>query len=183
MGSLRLRSSRAENYETGLIIQMDGNLWAGNNLIPGDPNKQNNNGKLFELFLSRNPHLRCVNALQLCEGLITRIRKTKNGCEKSVLDFFIVCNKILPFVKKMIIDEPRAHVLTNFNPVKTKGRAIETDHTTEILELELSYQKRRKERKEVFNFKNQECQAVFHELTSLTSDLTGCFKDNANFKD
>ena len=61
--------------------------------------------------------------------------------------------------------------------------AIETDHNTEILELELSYQKRRKERKEVFNFKNQECQAVFHDLTSLTSDLTGCFKDNANFKD
>ena len=87
---LDLEVAAAENYETGVIIQMDGNLWAGGKLIPGDPNEQNNNGKLFELFLSRNPHLTCVNALQLCEGLITRIRKTKNGCEKSVLDIFIV---------------------------------------------------------------------------------------------
>ena len=161
---------------------MDGNLWAGGKLIPGDPNEQNNNGKLFELFLSRNPHLTCVNALQLCEGLITRIRKTKNGCEKSVLDIFIVCNKMLPFIKKMIIDEPRVHVLTNFNPIKTKGRSIETDHNTEILELELCYQKRRQERKEIFNFKNQECQEVFFNITSETSDLTGCFKNDFNFQ-
>ena len=53
---------------SGLIIQMDGNLWAGDNLIPGDPNSQNNNGRLFENFLSRNPHLVCVNSLDLCEG-------------------------------------------------------------------------------------------------------------------
>ena len=45
----------------------------------------------------------------------------------------------------MVIDEPRAHVLTNFNPVKIKDKASETHHNTEILELELSYQKRRKE--------------------------------------
>jgi hypothetical protein len=70
---------------------MDGNLWAGDDLIPGDPNSQNNNGKLFENFPSRNPHLVCVNSLELCEGLITRVRKTKKREENAILDFFIIC--------------------------------------------------------------------------------------------
>ena len=174
----------AENNGTGLVIQMDGNLWAGDNIIPGDPNQQNKNGKLFEMFLRRNPHLTCVNSLQLCEGLITRIRKTKNGTELSVLDVFVVCDKMLPFIKKIIIDEARTHVLTNFNPIKKGVRAIETDHNTEILELELSYQKKKPERKEVFNFKNQECQNAFFEITSETTTLSGCFEnENLTFEE
>ena len=35
----------------------------------------------------------------------------------------------------MVIDEQRQHVLTNFNPIRNGGRAIESDHNTEILEL------------------------------------------------
>ena len=31
----------------GLIIQFDGNLWAVDGLVPGDPRQQNKNGKLF----------------------------------------------------------------------------------------------------------------------------------------
>ena len=36
----------AESYDTGFILQMDANVWAGPNLIPGDPNPQHYNGKL-----------------------------------------------------------------------------------------------------------------------------------------
>ena len=54
----------AESANTGLILQMDANVWAGPNLIPGDPNPQNSNGKLFEEFMDRNPHLYLVNSLQ-----------------------------------------------------------------------------------------------------------------------
>ena len=86
---------------------MDGNFWAGSNLIPGDPNIQNCNGKLFEQFMQRNAHLSCVNSLQLCEGLITRTRTTKNKVEKAILDVFVVCDKVRPFVTKMVIDEQR----------------------------------------------------------------------------
>ena len=39
--------SQAENENQGLIIQMDGNLHAGDKLIKNDPNPQNQNGKLF----------------------------------------------------------------------------------------------------------------------------------------
>ena len=94
------------------------------------------------------------NSLDVCDGLISRIRKTKKGIEKAVLDFFIICDKILPFLKRMVIDEQRLHVLTNFNPIRQGGRPIESDHNTEILELDLKFDKKKPERREVFNFKN-----------------------------
>ena len=51
-----------------VIIQMDGNLWAGDKIIKGDPNSQNRNGKMFEDFLHKNPNLNVTNALPKCEG-------------------------------------------------------------------------------------------------------------------
>ena len=59
------------------ILQMDGNLWAGSNIIKHDENKQNKNGKLFELYLKNNPKLSVVNALPVCKGLFTRENTTK----------------------------------------------------------------------------------------------------------
>ena len=61
-------TKKAQADGTGLIIQMDGNLWAGNKKIPSDTKMQNRNGKYFEQFLVKNPHLTGVNALPLCEG-------------------------------------------------------------------------------------------------------------------
>ena len=157
---------------------MDANVWAGSGLIPGDPNPQNNNGKLFEEFLKRNPHLVLVNSLRLCEGLITRMRVTKSRVEKAVLDVFIVCDKVLPFLEKMTIDESRKYVLTNFNPIRRGGKASESDHNTEFLQLKLQYDRKRKERVEIFNFKNVECQELFFNLTSNTEKFTDYFKNN-----
>ena len=37
--------SEAIENEAAIIIQMDGNLWGGEELVKGDPNKCNNNGK------------------------------------------------------------------------------------------------------------------------------------------
>ena len=83
---------------SGFILHFDGNLWAGSDIVPGDPRPQNNNGKLFQQFLARNPNLSVVNSLPLCQGLITRNR-TKNGKEeRSILDFFVVCSRVLPYV-------------------------------------------------------------------------------------
>ena len=60
----------ADHSGSGFILQFDGNLWAGNKLVKGDPRPQNRNGKMFEEFLTRNPHLNIVNALPQCQGLI-----------------------------------------------------------------------------------------------------------------
>ena len=116
----------AESLGTGFILQMDANVWAGPELIPGDPNTQNYNGKLFEEFMTRNPHLTLVNSLQLCEGLIIRKRVAKQKVEQAILDFFIICDKVRPFLGKMIIDESRKHVLTNFNPIRVGPLKVTT---------------------------------------------------------
>ena len=89
----------------GLLIHIDGNLWAGKDVIPNDPRLQNRNGKLFQQFLERNSHITVVNSLQLCEGLITRERFRDGKLEQSVLDFFLVCNLLLPHIRKMVIVE------------------------------------------------------------------------------
>jgi hypothetical protein len=56
----------AENLGCGLILKMDGNLRAGPSIIPGDPNPQNKNGKLFANFLDNHPNLSVVNSLPVC---------------------------------------------------------------------------------------------------------------------
>ena len=56
----------ADQSDAGFILHMDGNLWAGESIIPGDPRKQNRNGRLFERFLEQNSNLTVVNSLPLC---------------------------------------------------------------------------------------------------------------------
>ena len=65
-------------------------------------------------FLERMPQLTLINSLPLCEGIVTRMRKTTKGVEKSCIDVFVACSKILPFIRKMRIDEKRENTLTNF---------------------------------------------------------------------
>ena len=121
----------------GLIIQFDGNLWAGKQIIPNDPRPQNRNGKLFENFLNRNSNLSVVNALDLCEGLITRRRIKSGKLEESVLDFFVVCDLVRPHITKMVIDENGKYILTNYEQVKYGGKASSSDHATQYLDLDL----------------------------------------------
>ena len=95
----------ASNSGAAFVLQMDGNLWAGKNIIKNDPKEQNQNGKYFEKFLQKHSHLTVVNALSICTGLFTRRRNTRNGVQETVIDFYVVCDKILPLVKSMTIDE------------------------------------------------------------------------------
>ena len=44
----------AKSEGVGLVIEIDSNAWAGKGVIPNDINRQNNNGKLLEMFLNRN---------------------------------------------------------------------------------------------------------------------------------
>ena len=112
---------------------MDGNCHLGPAIIDGDRNEQNINGKLFCDFLQRNTHLTIINSLSLCEGKITRMRKTSKVQEESILDVFVTCDKILPYITKMTIDDKREHVLTNYKSIKNQGRIIESDHNAIFL--------------------------------------------------
>ena len=144
-----------------MVLQFDGNLWAGNELVPNDPRPQNKNGRLFQQFLKRNSHLTIVNSLSLCEELITRSRFRDGILEESVLDFFIVCHLVLPHIKRMVIDVDRKYVLTNYKQARKGGKAAD-----------------KPERRELWNFKNKEAQEKFKILTSETDELSNCFKND-----
>ena len=50
----------------------------------------------------------------------------KNGdIEESILDFFVVCSKVLPYITRMVIDESKKFVLTNYRNVTKTGKAVE----------------------------------------------------------
>ena len=165
----------AEKAGAGFILQFDGNLWAGNKLIPGDPRPQNKNGQFFEQFLIRNPRLSIVNSLPLCEGLVTRSRNKNGVLEESVLDFFVVCSSVLPFVTKMVIDEEKKHILTNYKAAKTAGKAVDSDHYTEYLDINIEIVKEKPDRQEIFDFKDKKSQEAFKTNTSETMEFTNCF--------
>ena len=164
----------AKHSGSGLIIQMDGNLWAGNSVIPNDPRQQNRNGKMFEDFLARNSHLSLVNALELCEGAISRRRNS----EESILDFFVVCNLVLPHITKMVVDEDNKFVLTNYKHVKKDGKATNSDHATEYMDVNLKILGEKPKRKIMWNFKNTSGQEKFKKLTSETNAFSDCFNNS-----
>ena len=170
----------AEICETGFILHFDGNLWAGKNIIPDDPRPQNKNGKLFQEFLERNPQITVVNALPLCKGLVTRKRISKGKHEESVLDFFLVCHRVLPYVSNMVIDESKEHILTNYQSARYGGSAKDSDHFTQYMDINLKIISEKPERIEFFNFKDEKSQQIFQKLTSETEVFTKCFQDNAS---
>ena len=70
-------------------------------------------------------------------GLITRRRVKDGKVEESALDFFVVCNLVLPYVTRMVIDESKKYVLTNYHLAKVSGKAIDSDHFTEYMDVNL----------------------------------------------
>ena len=138
----------------------------------------NNNGKMFKEFLEKFPHLTVVNSLDICEGVITRSRDTIKKNERAVLDFFIVCDKMKQFIKKMIIDEQKMYALTHYFKRKGIDHKINSDHNTMVLDLQMPFYKIKKERKEFFNFRNSECQQIFKEITNNSDELIKCFRNN-----
>ena len=161
----------ATNNGAAFVLQMDGNLWAGKEILKNDPKDQNQNGKYFDKFLKQNPHLTVVNALPLCNGKIIRRRITKNSVQETIIDFFVVCDKILPLVTSMTIDEQGQHSLTKY-----KGGVVKTDHNRLDMEVDLVFHKREKhERLTVFNVKNNSCQKKFLKYTSETNMFTKFF--------
>ena len=168
--------------EAGFLLQMDGNLWAGSEIIKEDPNPCNGNGKLFKEFLQQFPHLKVVNSLDLCEGLITRKRITTKRTEIAVLDFFVVCTLVLPFVNKMLVDEEKRYALSNYSTVNGNKHKKDSDHNTLVMDLSLSLPVYKTDRSEIFNFKNRECQQVFFDLTESSSVLRDCVHSEDDVK-
>ena len=165
----------SECHQSGLgcMIFMDANSWLGSDYIKNDPHKQNKNGELFASFLSRNQNINVLNASNLCEGLITRQRSVDGRSERSVIDFVLVCNKVLPFAKKMVIDEDKIYSLSNFN--SKKQLLVHSDHNSLITEFNFKMVQQKIDRRLIFQFKDQNALDIFKKRTTLTRKLTNCF--------
>ena len=175
--------NESEDQKCGLVIEIDSNSWAGSAFIPNDPNIQNGNGKLLELFLQRNKGMTLVNSLPLCKGLITRKRMTENRREQAAMDFFIVCKKVLPLVIKMHVDEQGEHQFSNFHGIQHNGKVIESDHAMTQLKHKIQFAHVKPTRTKSFNFKSDNCQKYFKSVTTNTNVFTSCFETTESFPD
>ena len=175
-------ANTAEIEGDGLLIQMDGNLHAGKEVIKEDPNKQNKNGKLFAEFLERNSNLIVINNLKICEGVITRKRVFEEKTEEAVLDFMIMNEKLRPFARKMIIDEEKKFNLINLAQLKKNNRFIESDHNSLFLDLKINCENLKKRRNEMLNLRNRANQEAFREETQTNQELLNCFDGSISFE-
>ena len=117
-----------------------------------------------------------INSLELSEGVLTRNTVQKGITEAAVLDYFIVSDKILPFVKSLRIDETKVDVLTKFATKKGVKSKVESDHNLLICELSIEYSKEiRSERIEIFDLKDEDGLNKFYEETDNTTSLSSCF--------
>ena len=177
----RIQSEVISATEAGsaVIIEMDGNFHCGDEIIRGDPNKINNNGKMFQTFMEENPNLFLLNSSEKCDGLITRRRQKNDKLEQAILDFVLVSEELKPYFQQMKIDEERKFALTSF----LNGKVKESDHFTMIVDLGMKIKKKRPVREEYFNFKCNEGQAKFMEILNTERTLQDCFDNSDSFED
>ena len=171
----------AELQNQGIMLQMDGNLHAGE-LVKNDPNIQNKNGKMFMDFLERNNSLLVLNCMDTCKGVITRKRILENKVEEAVLDFFLINDTMRPFFKEMIIDEERNYCLSNIDQIKRNKRIIESDHNAMIGEFYLTISNRKPDRQEMLNLRNKDCQNAFKNMTEINLEFLNCFENDLPFQ-
>ena len=77
----------------------------------------------------------------------------------------------------MTIDTEKEYCLTNFAQVKRNKRAIKSDHCPMKLEMKINFSKIKPDRRELFNFRNKQCQGEFRKMTEETDELTNCFEN------
>ena len=90
----------------------------------------------------------------------------------------MVCHRVLPYVTKMVIDEKKKYVLTNYQRVKSEGKAKDSDHFTQYMDIDLEFIIEKPACIEFYNFKDEESQKMFCKSTSETDEFTNCFLGN-----
>ena len=164
-----------------LVIQLDANAKLGSEIIKSDPHNITENGQLL-LDLMDRQNLSVVNAMDICTGVITRERITKARVEKSVIDFIIVCGKMKEFVKSMMIDDERIHVLTKYASKTGVRKHKVSDHNVLVCKFSIHVESKLVTlRKEYFQLKNIDNQRKFYLETTQTDKLSSSFNNQRSF--
>ena len=161
-----------------IILQCDANAKLGKAFFSKDPHVQSENGLILQELVLRSG-LFIVNMDDKCSGSITRHRQTIHGNEKSIIDFLIICENMKTTFEQMKIDEERTHVLTKYCTTKGFQSKTESDHNLIFAKFNIKFSKPPyKVKREIFNFKNPECQKKFKEVTDRTVKLSSCFEND-----
>ena len=99
----------------------------GKHIITQDPHEMSDNGRQLRDLIERES-LTLLNTSQLCSGAITRNRVTKQGEEKSILDYILTCEQLARFLEGMLIDEERNFPLTKYATTKGVKKMVKSDH-------------------------------------------------------
>ena len=159
-----------------LLMQLDANAKIGKENLKNDPNNISSNGKIL-LDICERQNLTITNTLDICKGVITRERITRNNVERSVIDYVIVCEGMKQYMEEMFIDEDRTHVLTKYGKKK-----VVSDHNILYSKFSILFESKPKTlRKEFFNLKDKTGQAKFLKETSIPEVLSGSFSQNRTF--
>ena len=170
--SLDQEIENAFSNNSYMCLQMDANGKLGNEIINGDPNQISPNGRLLLDLISRKS-LVVVNATDKCYGLITRMRVKGRVTEKSVIDYFIVCQELYNLVISMVVDEAQNHVLMRYYKDKGLTKVVKSDHNVLILEISCPWDvKVKSQRTEIFNLRNKKYQQEFFSNTSSSNVLS-----------
>ena len=120
-----------------------------------------------------------VNYLNLCNGSITRQRTTIRGEDKSILDLYIVCSKVLVLVKHMEVDHVGKYKLTSYKHKKI----VPTDHSSVTLVMDLEIPTMKPERIVNYDFRNVEGQMQFFHMRYKNKYLSEVFSTGITFQD
>ena len=96
--------------------------------------------------------------------------------EKSAIDFFVVCEQILPHILSMEIDEEKQDIPSNYTQVRRGGKAVDSDHVPVQMNLNIKIIPTRPTRVSLYDFKNEQGRQSFKHLTSNTNSFSKCFE-------
>ena len=95
----------AKLFDNLICIEMDANAKLGKECIAKDPHPRSSSGELLYECCESYTLIIC-NMTDVCQGTITRQRKTINSLEESILDYFIVCQEMFLIYHPWFLTKP-----------------------------------------------------------------------------
>ena len=86
-----------------ILMEGDLNAKLGKGIIKGDTHDMSSNGQNLHNLTIIKYNLNVVNSMEICSGIFTRANNKIVG-EKSVLDYVIVSDELIRYIKNMQID-------------------------------------------------------------------------------
>ena len=169
---------QAKQCNCWILAQFDANA-----KLDSEIHEMSDNGRLLSEMVQRQ-NLTILNNSPLCQGKITRHRTTKDREEKAILDFALGCDNLAKHLEKMLVDEERLFTLTKYVTTKGRKRKVASDHNPLYCKFNLPFRKQigHSNRKEIFNFKDEESLETFRMETEKTSKFTDLFENDDKFE-